>query len=66
MTDERIEERAECVWEYVEYLSGLCIWETECGNSFQFDNDGGPLTNGMKFCPYCGARLNELPEVRIV
>ncbi len=31
-------------------------WETECGEAFCF-HDGGPVENGMKFCPYCGKPL---------
>ena len=31
-------------------------YETECGESFQF-NDGGPLSNNFKHCPYCGLKI---------
>ena len=33
-------------------------WETGCGNIFAF-TEGGPTENRMKFCPYCGRRLEE-------
>jgi predicted RNA-binding Zn-ribbon protein involved in translation (DUF1610 family) len=31
-------------------------WDTACGEAFTFI-DGGPVENGMKFCPYCGKQL---------
>ena len=34
------------------------IFETDCLNSFMF-NDGGPVENGFRFCPYCGNKLIE-------
>ena len=34
---------------------------TSCNNYFQF-NDGGPIDNGFKFCPYCGAELEGQDE----
>lgn len=41
-----------CRWE----PDGDGIWETECGNTFQF-SDSGPRDNGFEFCPYCGCSL---------
>lgn len=32
------------------------LWETQCGNAFQFEVDG-PEDNGFEFCPYCGKVL---------
>ncbi len=34
------------------------VWQTTCGNAWQFNN-GGPINNKMKFCPYCGKSLIE-------
>lgn len=31
-------------------------WESECGGLF-YTIDGTPAENGMRFCPYCGGRL---------
>ena len=44
----------------------LCTWtenedgvyETNCDNMFVF-NDGGPVENGFRYCPYCGRELRE-------
>lgn len=43
-----------CRWE----LDGDGIWETECGNTFQF-SDSAPHDNRLKFCPCCGCSLQE-------
>lgn len=32
------------------------LYDTDCGNIFEFMNDG-PIENRMKFCPYCGKRI---------
>lgn len=32
-------------------------WSTSCGKEFQLD--GTPARNEMKFCCFCGARLEE-------
>jgi len=42
------------------------IWQTECGNAFEFYHDG-PKENEYAFCPYCGSKIvppNELAEAR--
>ena len=44
---------AKCEW-YLE--SHEDVWESGCGNTFFFNEDG-PKENGFKFCPYCGGRL---------
>jgi len=31
-------------------------WNTSCGESFYL-SDGTPNENSMKFCPFCGARI---------
>lgn len=36
------------------------VWNTTCGKSFVL-NDGGPIENDMKYCPYCGLCLDQLP-----
>jgi len=37
-------------------------WETSCGESFYLE-DGTPRDNNMRFCPYCGRRLEQMGEV---
>ena len=34
-------------------------WETSCDNMFEF-NEGGPILNGFKFCPYCGVAMQAI------
>ena len=34
------------------------VYETNCDNMFVF-NDGGPVENGFRYCPYCGRELSE-------
>jgi hypothetical protein len=34
-------------------------WQTSCGNTFVI-YEGAPTENGMKYCPYCGASLQEI------
>lgn len=49
-----------------EKLPDVCVWGedsngnwwTDCDECFVF-SDGGPANNGMKFCCYCGAELQE-------
>lgn len=38
------------------------VWQTECGESFQFMECDGPKANSMKFCCYCGLPLREHHE----
>lgn len=33
-------------------------WDTQCGQAFQFTNDG-VKENGFKFCPFCGKPIAE-------
>ena len=35
-----------------------CIWQTDCGHEFVFD-EGTPSDNGAKWCLYCGKKLVE-------
>ena len=37
-------------------------WETDCGGSFEF-NDGGPVVQRFRVCPFCGKPLTEVPYV---
>ena len=48
----------DCTWEYCEFEES---WNTSCGKSFMV-LDGGPAENGMKYCPFCGGKLIELPD----
>ncbi len=47
--------RGECVWASNE--NGA--WETECGRTWEFIDDG-PKENGMKFCHNCGKSVRAL------
>ena len=33
------------------------IWQTDCGNAFEFTADG-PTENEFRFCPYCGGKIS--------
>lgn len=44
-----------CVW--TEAYEGNGPWEVGCGHDFELD--GTPSENGMKFCCFCGAELQE-------
>ena len=44
----------ECKW----LLEEDTCWESQCGQSFIF-NDKGPVQNGFKYCPYCGGKMIE-------
>lgn len=46
-----------CVWQ----LEGDC-WDSDCGHAFVF-NEGGPVENDFKFCPYCGDPLAEVLDL---
>jgi hypothetical protein len=45
-----------CEWE-LERHSDWSLWNTICGNVFEF-NEGGPEENGFAYCPYCGCALS--------
>lgn len=51
-------EPAICNW----YENSDGNWDTACGELFCF-LDGGPVENGMRFCPYCGNKLQAVPYV---
>lgn len=46
----------DCVWTYDD--SNDC-WETGC-NNVSAVIEGTPKDNGMKYCPYCGRKLEEI------
>jgi hypothetical protein len=39
-------------------------WETGCGEIFTF-TDAGPSENAIKFCGYCGKRIQEVEYVEL-
>jgi len=49
---------------------GTCVWNddedgnwwTTCGEGWCF-TDGGPIGNGMNYCPFCGKTLAEVSNV---
>ena len=48
-----------CFWTHrPEQYGQSGYWETSCGHIFILI-DGTPIDNEMKFCPYCGKRLEE-------
>jgi hypothetical protein len=44
-----------CLWQYDEHYDK---WDTDCDNGFQLTT-GTPIENKMKFCPYCGRKIEE-------
>ena len=48
----------DCFWKYCEFEES---WDTSCGESFMVLDDT-PSKNGMKYCPFCGGKLIELPD----
>ena len=44
-----------CYWYYD---AAFDVWNTDCGNAYQFVNPESPEGNGFDFCPYCGYELN--------
>ena len=54
---QKLEDRAaSCQWK----ADDNGDWHTDCGEIFVIVN-GSPLENSMKFCCYCGKRLDEVP-----
>jgi len=47
----------ECNWKYDDIYE---FWETSCSHAFCI-MEGNPADNRMKYCPYCGKFLKELP-----
>jgi hypothetical protein len=45
-----------CVWSLDDHDDD-CLWETSCGQTFQFTDDGGPEENTFRFCYHCGKPL---------
>ena len=37
-------------------------WESDCGLMWEFNNEGGPLDNDMRYCPKCGKPLMVEPS----
>jgi hypothetical protein len=44
-----------CVWQSG-YEGCDEVWDTSCGNCFEFTVDG-PHENSFAYCPYCGGRI---------
>jgi hypothetical protein len=52
-----------CEWvEEANGFEGMGVWATECGHAFEI-TDGWPSNNEMKYCCYCGKKLDEKPFV---
>ena len=34
-------------------------WQSGCGEEWSFSGHYGPVSNGMRFCPFCGKELIE-------
>lgn len=48
-----------CQW-YLDDVGGDSVWETECKQSFYFDDSSQPHENSFKFCPFCGKGLTQV------
>lgn len=46
-------------WKEVEYYDGWNIYYScsVCGDQWSLEN-GNPTENGMRYCPFCGAKLD--------
>jgi hypothetical protein len=49
----RKKKKKKCFWRQNEIYG---YWDTACGQSWDFEV-GGPKKNKVKFCPFCGHRL---------
>ena len=38
------------------------VWGTSCGAEWEFTYGGTPEEHGMKYCPYCGRVVEEVPN----
>ena len=38
------------------------VWGTSCGAEWEFTYGGTPDEHGMKYCPYCGKEVEEIPN----
>lgn len=48
-----------CTWKLDE-TAWHTYWEPSCGDHpFEF-NEGGPVENGFRYCPYCGKPIKEI------
>jgi hypothetical protein len=56
MTDPRTSDQKTCHWSQDGEESD--VWQTSCGHYFCI-TDGLPSENDMKFCCYCGTKLEE-------
>lgn len=45
-----------CYWTY---QNGDCYYDTGCGKAWSFET-GDIKENGVKFCPFCGGRIQEV------
>lgn len=46
-----------CLWIPVDDEYDI-VWESQCGKTFVLE-EGTPVTNGFKFCVWCGKPLKE-------
>lgn len=46
-----------CEWSQMGPWDFSDVWETACGQSFCFSEDGGPGQDGVAFCCYCGKKI---------
>jgi len=46
-----------CIW--IEKIIAEAYREDECNKKGFSFNEGSPIENGFKFCPYCGRNLKE-------
>ena len=57
----KAEKKATCRWKCKSSAGGFSVddfWITECGKIWEF-SDGGPKENKVKFCMYCGKKVEK-------
>ena len=53
----RVSSQEHCLWIPVGDFDEN-VWASQCGNEFVLE-EGTPVTNGFKFCVWCGKTLKE-------
>lgn len=51
-----------CTWKH-EQTADHAYYVTACGQDFCFE-DGTPVDNKFKFCPYCGKKIRSRKETQ--
>lgn len=51
------EQKSHCVWSLYDQRADDGLWQTGCGQRWNFDSDGTPEDHKQRFCGYCGGIL---------